>query len=260
MPGAKADGDKSESPVDALRMTPSSDCDGATCPYFERFDMHGWRPDPSLPDDENYMDAVILITRNSSCPQGGMGCVLVRPSSSCRNGDHNDETVGSRRRAEDQWQRQLGLQRRLYGSVIAASTNAPLFTDSDSDVHAEIGALGQASCSGNSTLGTTAYITMPPCKRCFASLVVSGVKRIVSRRSPPPAIAAVAKLKGVEMTNLAETAKEQQDRVNTVINNSRGFGVGKTREEIEELAARRKRRREERKARKERAREQKKNI
>lgn len=247
MPGAKVEGDKSESSVDAPGWTPSSDCDGATCPHFKQFDMHGWKPDPSLPDDENYMDAVILITRNSSCPQGGMGCVLVRPSS------------GSRRGAEDDWQQQVDLQRRLYGSVIAASTNAPLFTESDSDVHAEIGALGQASRLGNSTLGSTAYITMPPCKRCFASLVVSGVKRIVSRRSPSPAIAAVAKQKGIEMADLAETAKEQQDRVNSLINNGRGSGVGKTREELEELAVQRKRRREERKARKERAREQKKN-
>mmetsp|Transcript_3289 Transcript_3289/g.4793 ORF Transcript_3289/g.4793 Transcript_3289/m.4793 type:complete len:94 (+) Transcript_3289:882-1163(+) len=67
--------------------------------------------------------------------------------------------------------------------VIAASTNQSLFTPNSSDIHAEVAALGQACQNGKMTMGCTAYITMPPCKKCFMSLYASGITRIVSRKA-----------------------------------------------------------------------------
>ena len=89
--------------------------------------MHGWKPDESLGNDNTFMDIVMLVTRNSYTRQGSMACVLVQPDN----------------------------------SMISVAINQPLFTENDSDVHAEIAALGAASKMGKKTDRATAYITMP---------------------------------------------------------------------------------------------------
>ena len=160
------------------------------------FTLYGWRPDPNLSDDENCMDLTLLVTRSSNCLQGSMACILVRPSSS---------SVAS----------VAELERRLYGGILGVATNQPLFSQHDSDIHAEIGALGLASRRGNVTEGCTAYITMPPCKRCFAALVVSGVKRIVFRRPAPAVLLPVAEQRGIVLVNLEET-REQTARISAL--------------------------------------------
>lgn len=64
----------------------------------------------------------------------------------------------------------------------------------------------------------SAYITMPPCKRCFAALVVAGVKRIVTRRVPPRQITDCAKKEGVEIVSVSqEEIKQQTARINMLI-------------------------------------------
>jgi deoxycytidylate deaminase len=157
-----------------------------SCKFLENFEMYGWEPNPELSDDENFMDMVLIVTRSSHCQQGSMACVLVQPG------------------------------KRFFDSVISVATNGPLFSESDSDIHAEVAALGRASRTGTIMDNATAYITMPPCKRCFAALVVSGVKRIVSRLTPPTTIVDASKRHHIEIVAL-ENMKEQMARINLLI-------------------------------------------
>ena len=57
---------------------------------------------------------------------------------------------------------------------------------------------------------------MPPCKRCFAALVVSGIRRIVTRLAPPKAIEEGARRHKIELVVLGRL-KEQTARLNTLI-------------------------------------------
>lgn len=161
------------------------------------FNLYQWRPCVDLSVDENCMEMVLLVTRNSICLQGYMACIIVDPNK-----------IVSFSSVEE-------LERSLYGAIVGISTNQPLFSELDSDVHAEIAALGVACRRGNATEGCTAYITMPPCKRCFAALLSSGVKRIVSRRQAADTILPVAEKHGIEIVVLAETP-EQTDRIHSL--------------------------------------------
>ena len=114
--------------------------------------------------------------------------------------------------------------------------------DCTSDIHAEISALGQACRSYQSTEGCTAYITIPPCKRCFAALVAFGVKRIVTRQVSPKIIRETAHEHGMEVFNLTrEQNRSQMERINRLVNKN------KTDEELMDIAERNKTRRLQRK-------------
>lgn len=154
------------------------------------FNLFGWRPSTECSMDENYMDMVLLVTRNSICIQGYMACIIVDP-----------HEIKAHITVED-------LERCLFGAIVGMSTNQPLYSELDSDVHAEIGALGVACRLGNATEGCTAYITMPPCKRCFAALLSSGIKRIVSRRPAANTILPVAQKHGIDIVELVETPEQ----------------------------------------------------
>ena len=54
--------------------------------------MHGWKPGPTLTEDELYLDLVFLITRSTQEDgrQGHMGCVIVREKS-----NNNDSIVAA---------------------------------------------------------------------------------------------------------------------------------------------------------------------
>eukprot|EP00980_Cylindrotheca_fusiformis_P000171 scaffold26_cov117-Cylindrotheca_fusiformis.AAC.12 len=59
---------------------------------------------------------------------------------------------------------------------------------------------------------------MPPCKRCFAALVVAGVKRIVTRRISPKTITSCAEKESIEMVTLPqEMLDKQTERLNTLV-------------------------------------------
>ena len=120
-----------------------------------RHKLFGWRYDTSLTADENYMDLAVLVSRNSQCIGGHMGCVLVRGGG-----------AGAGENA---------------GEILAVATNTPLFQPYASDVHAEVNAVSACARCGQAMAGATAYITMPPCKHCFMVLQGAGVARIVSR-------------------------------------------------------------------------------
>lgn len=134
------------------------------------FQLHGWHPDPQLSEDENYMDLVMLLTRNSKCRQGHMACVIVRPKA-----------------ADDS---SLSL---LLDRIVTVANNTSVYKDRDSDNHAEINAISLAAKFGTATNGCTSFITMPPCKRCFGALVAAGISRIVSTRPILEPILSIAK-------------------------------------------------------------------
>ena len=188
------------------------------------FNLFNWRPNTQLSADSNYIEMLMLLTSNSICMSGHMACIIVDPRKI-----KSSASIGVE-------------ESNLYGAIVSVATNQPLYSELDSDVHAEIGALGVACGRGNATKGCTAYITMPPCKRCFAALLCSGITRIVSRRTAADTILSVAKKHGIEMVVLAETP-EQIIRVNALTQTGEHEGE-RTVERQEEILEQRKRRKE----------------
>ena len=176
----------------------------------ERYELYGWRPSAQLSNDKNYFDLVMLITRNSTCRQGHMGCIIVSPDAS--NDDQimvSDEQIST----ENDEDNVSDLEDLLSIKIIGASTNLELYRPFDSDIHAEVGALGDAAKRGKATFGGTAYVTMAPCKRCFASLFSSGIKRIVARQELPMVLENVANKHGIDYCDMKFQAAEQDNRI-----------------------------------------------
>jgi tRNA(Arg) A34 adenosine deaminase TadA len=198
----------------------------------QKFNLYGWKPDKNLSDDENYMDVVFLVTRSSrDGQQGHMGSLIVKATKPHKLFDNNVEGDGEH-------------EERIYRGILGAATNTPLFGEKDctSDIHAEIGALGQACRSYQSTEGCTVYITIPPCKRCFAALVAFGIKRIVTRQVAPKLIRETAQGHGMEVLNLSrEQNRSQMERINRLVNKD------KTDEELMNIAERNRTKRQQRK-------------
>ena len=161
---------------------------------LSKFNMYGYVPSQSLSEDENYMDIVMIITRSSLLRQGSMGCILVRPAE--EEDDDNNQTD------------------HIFTRIIAAANNSSIFKAGDSDVHAEVNALGQVAKSKNqtqqSTLNCTAYITMPPCNNCFGALYSAGIKRIVTRKPYRQALLEAASHLGIEMKSLTKDEFDNQ--------------------------------------------------
>jgi tRNA(Arg) A34 adenosine deaminase TadA len=128
---------------------------------LEAFNTYHWLPDANLSDDENFMDLTLLVTRSSKLKHGSMACILVR-----------------NKPIEDSAECRLGC---FTNRIVSVATNQALYKENESDIHAEIAAIGQAASRGQVTKDCTAYITMPPCRKCFAALFCAGVRRIVSR-------------------------------------------------------------------------------
>ena len=168
---------------------------------LDDFDTYNWVPDVSLSDDQNFMDLVLLVTRSSQLRQGGMACIVAF----VEDPDCDDLSTPS-----------LLLQS-LRRRIVTVATNQSLFKATDSDLHAEIAALSNCARSPNlSTSGCAAYITMPPCKRCFAALVAAGIQKIVSRHSPPSIITETAMAENVDIVVLKDT-HIQRDRLEAFV-------------------------------------------
>jgi deoxycytidylate deaminase len=157
-----------------------------------------WRFRDDLTVDENFMDLAHVLTRNSRCAGGHMGCVLVRPPTAPSERDAVATSAALPASASAQFVLGRGPEECLGHTILAMSTNSPLFEvqpdvilipistilasaflifDPDSqrfasDVHAEVNALGLAAQRGCSTRGTTLYVTMPPCTQCYMVLQV----------------------------------------------------------------------------------------
>lgn len=156
------------------------------------YELYGWQPDKGLSTDDNFMDLCMIITRSSKLKQGSMACILVNEGGE---------------------------------KIISSANNRALFSESNSDIHAEIAAIGEACRKGTSTNNATAYITMPPCKRCFAALTVAGIRKIVTRHDPPKKIQETAVREKIEFIKIGNQAK-QMIRINNLVN---GNSAGKKR-------------------------------
>jgi tRNA(Arg) A34 adenosine deaminase TadA len=160
---------------------------------LEPFNTFGWKPDSTLSEDENFMDLTLLVTRSSRLKQGSMACILVRT---------NEEN-------------ELGEYSTIVDRIVSVATNQALYKENESDIHAEIAAIGQAArIATRPTADCTAYITMPPCRRCFAALLCAGVRRIVSRHVSP--LAELAAKHGIEMLCI-DDLDEHKVRVNAIV-------------------------------------------
>ena len=189
----------------------------------EEFQTYGWTYRNDLSVDMNFMDLASLLSRNSRCSGGHMGCVLVR-GDTASGGDN-----GSIMPAE----------------IISRAINTPLFAVDTSDIHAEVNAVALCARRGTSTAGCTAYITMPPCRNCFMLLVAAGVSRIVSRLAcSTERIVAVAAERGIALACVPDDAESDARRAALVAATVAGDG-GAERARIEaERVVRREARRE----------------
>jgi len=242
--------------------------------HLKPFDLHKWQPTPTLSREENYIDMVLLLTRNSHCRQGSMGSIIVKHFESSMEYKTNNESGNI---SNDARKTNEHFEFEFYRSIIGAGINSSLFEDvpsckvaenrkieiipkkNNSDIHAEINAIGSASRYGKSTLNASIYITMPPCRKCFGSIVASGIKRIVTCK---PCICEninnAAKRLGIEMVHW-DIQKEQKIRIEKMMSFSNTNAKGSTiNEELQferriEIEERRKRKKEEKKERKEKA-------
>lgn len=162
------------------------------CAVAEGVETHGWTPLPTLSGDENGIDLALMVARSSNLKGGSMGCVLTTAA----------------------------------GKIVAATTNTQLWEAAPnkrpgSDVHAEVNAIGACAKRGISTEGVTAYITMPPCRKCFIVLSASGVQRIVTRKKIQEPdnkdFCAVARREGLEIV-VVEDSYERRARLDRLAN------------------------------------------
>ena len=171
-----------------------------TCHGLDDYELHGWKPATTLSFDDNMMDVVMLVTRNSTCRQGSMACILVNPPTA-------DDGI---------------CEQTIESSIISVAINRSLYQEGRSDIHAEIAALGLASRKGVKTEGCSVYITMPPCKNCFGALVTAGVKRVITRLKCLEPVLGAAKKNGIELVTL-DNGEERMARINQLISgNTKG--------------------------------------
>jgi tRNA(Arg) A34 adenosine deaminase TadA len=161
------------------------------------FETYGWEPSPTKSADENLMDLTLIITRGQAkkLTQGSMACLLVR-------GEEQDQ------QQEDSEGPQSLIQR-----IVCVANNMPLYSENSSDIHAEIYAIGKSVRRGIALDKCTAYITMPPCKRCFPALYCAGIQRIVSNKKADRAICAAAEKHGIVMDVVASDRHRVEELV-----------------------------------------------
>lgn len=174
--------------------------------YLSDFNTYNWLPSQDLSVDQNYMNLIYLLTRNSHTRHGSMACILVNTAKINYALDSlSSQTAHDNRPILDS--SSLSLSKSYHECIIGAGINTSIYSENSSDVHAEMNAISQRfrlaaknnknwticqTISANSLDAEdsrknmideiTAYITMPPCKRCFASLISCDIRRIVSSK------------------------------------------------------------------------------
>jgi dCMP deaminase len=94
------------------------------------------------------------VSARSSMPTVKVGAVIIRPDRSILSTGYNDIPAGMVHTPD--------LYKRPLKQVMVA--------------HAETNAICQAAAHGIDVNGSTVYVTLPPCPRCVALMVRSGVK------------------------------------------------------------------------------------
>jgi deoxycytidylate deaminase len=190
------------------RMMGGAGCGGGgpprpnVLPAMEDLNLYGWKWNPELTVDENYMDLCFLATRNSICKEGKVGCVLVK----------GIEDGKSKR----------GALETGPDHVVYIATNTPLLRleGKGSDCHAEANIVCWCARHGIPLAGCSVYVTIPPCKSCYSLLAMAGIGRIASRlhellhedKRIPPGVLANASQCGITFIHVPDTEERSKLR------------------------------------------------
>lgn len=79
------------------------------------------------------------------------------------------------------------------------------------EIHAEAAAIAACARLGRPTAGCSIYITFPPCKECFQTLVYAGIKKVVFRRQVVvEGMWEVAKEWGMELVEMKDIEEDKR--------------------------------------------------
>jgi len=106
--------------------------------------------------DEKYMEMAAVWATNSYCKRRQVGALLVKDKMIISDG-YNGTPAGFENECED-------------GNVTKPYV-----------LHAEANAITKVAKSGNSSEGSTLYVTASPCIECAKLIIQSGISRVVYR-------------------------------------------------------------------------------
>lgn len=107
--------------------------------------------------DKSYIDMASIWARNSYCKRRQVGALLVKDRMIISDG-YNGTPSGFENVCEDE----TGVTKPYV-------------------LHAEANAITKVAKSGNSSEGSTLYITASPCIECAKLIIQAGIKRVVYR-------------------------------------------------------------------------------
>ena len=167
-------------------------------PDSSALNRFGWDWDPSLSCDENYLDLCFLLGHGCVI-QPQVGCVIV---SGIKDGSQSQQ----------------------QGRILVAGINSFLVSDTQygrnngksgrrkPDCHAEANAVAESALSGTSLLGTSCYVSKPPCITCYTLLAASGIREIISPEEMPQKQTRNAQDLGIEQRVIPCTSERRSKR------------------------------------------------
>ena len=106
--------------------------------------------------DRRYLEMAEIWSRNSYCKRRQVGALLVKDRMIISDG-YNGTPSGFENECEED-----GVTKPYV-------------------LHAEANAISKVAKSGNSSLGSTLYVTASPCLECSKLIIQAGIKRVVYR-------------------------------------------------------------------------------
>ena len=107
--------------------------------------------------DQSYLDMASVWARNSYCKRRQVGALLVKDRTIISDG-YNGTPSGFENICEDE-----------------SGATKPYV------LHAEANAISKVAKSGNSSEGSTLYVTASPCMECAKLIIQAGIRRVVYR-------------------------------------------------------------------------------
>ena len=107
--------------------------------------------------DQSYLDMAAIWARNSYCKRRQVGALIVKNRMIISDG-YNGTPSGFENVCED-----------------ASGVTKPYV------LHAEANAISKVAKSGNSSDGSTLYVTASPCLECAKLIIQAGIRRVVYR-------------------------------------------------------------------------------
>lgn len=107
--------------------------------------------------DQSYLDMAAIWARNSYCKRRQVGALIVKDRMIISDG-YNGTPSGFENVCEDE-----------------AGVTKPYV------LHAEANAISKVAKSGNSSDGSTLYVTASPCLECAKLIIQAGIRRVVYR-------------------------------------------------------------------------------